>query len=70
MTTRWVGAPLTRNEDPRFLRGQGTYVDDIELPQMLHAAVLRSPHARARLLSLDASAARALVGRAPGPDGA
>ncbi len=50
MATRWFGAPVQRTEDPRLLRGKGTYVDDIDLPEMLHAAVLRSPHARARIL--------------------
>ncbi len=62
MATRWFGAPVQRIEDPRLLRGRGTYVDDIDLPEMLHAAVLRSTHARARILSIDTSAARALPG--------
>jgi carbon-monoxide dehydrogenase large subunit len=62
MTTRWFGAPVQRIEDPRLLRGQGIYVDDIDLPGMLHAAVLRSPYARARLKSIDTSAALALSG--------
>ena len=48
-----------RKEDARFIRGRGTYVDDIVLPGMLHGAVLRSPLARARVLSADAEAARA-----------
>ncbi len=51
--------PLTRKEDARFIRGRGTYVDDIKLPGMLHAAILRSPLAHARIVSVDASAARA-----------
>jgi aerobic carbon-monoxide dehydrogenase large subunit len=62
MTTRWFGASIPRIEDPRLLRGRGTYVDDIDLPDMLHAAVLRSTHARARILNIDASAARELPG--------
>ena len=62
MATRWFGAPVQRSEDPRLLRGKGNYVDDIDLPDMLHAAVLRSPHAHARILSIDASAARLLPG--------
>ncbi len=62
MATRWFGAPVQRLEDPRLLRGKGTYVDDIDLPNMLHAAVLRSPHAHARILNIDASTARALPG--------
>jgi len=62
MATRWFGAPIPRNEDPRLLRGKGSYVDDIDLPEQLHAAVLRSTHARARILNLDVSAARELPG--------
>jgi len=48
---------LKRKEDPRFIRGQGNYVDDVNLPGMLHGAVLRSPLAHARIVSIDASAA-------------
>jgi carbon-monoxide dehydrogenase large subunit len=48
-----IGAPLRRTEDPRFLRGQGRYVGDLELPRMLHAAFLRSPHAHARIVAID-----------------
>ena len=62
MATRWFGASIPRIEDPRLLRGRGTFVDDIDLPEMLHAAVLRSTHARARILSIDTTAARALPG--------
>jgi len=50
---------LPRKEDARFIRGQGTFVDDIRLPGMLHGAILRSPVAHARIVSVDASAARA-----------
>ncbi len=62
MATRWFGAHVQRIEDPRLLRGKGTYVDDIDLPEMLHAAVLRSTHARAHILNIDTSAARTLPG--------
>jgi carbon-monoxide dehydrogenase large subunit len=62
MTTRWFGAPVQRLEDPRLLRGKGNYVDDIDLPDMLQAAVLRSPYAHARILHIDTSAALALPG--------
>jgi carbon-monoxide dehydrogenase large subunit len=48
---------LTRKEDERFIRGQGRYVDDVKLPGMLHGAVLRSPVAHARIVSIDTSAA-------------
>ena len=59
---RWLGKSLNRVEDPRFLRGQGRYLDDIQLPGMLHAAVVRSPHAHARVVSIDTSKAEALPG--------
>ncbi len=62
MATRWFGAPVQRIEDPRLLRGRGSYVDDFDLPEMLHAAFLRSTHARARIVNIDASTARALPG--------
>lgn len=62
MTTRWFGAPVRRNEDERFLTGRGTYVDDINPPGSLHAAVLRSPVAHARITTIDASAALAIPG--------
>jgi aerobic carbon-monoxide dehydrogenase large subunit len=48
---------LSRKEDPRFIRGQGNYVDDVRLPGMLHGAALRSPLAHARIVSIDTSAA-------------
>jgi carbon-monoxide dehydrogenase large subunit len=48
---------MKRKEDPRFIRGQGNYVDDVKLPGMLHGAVLRSPVAHARIKSIDTSAA-------------
>ncbi len=51
--------PLPRKEDARFIRGQGTFVDDISLPGMLHGAVLRSPLAHARIVHVDATAALA-----------
>ena len=62
MTTRLIGARIPRNEDPRLLRGQGCFVDDIEPPGMLHGAGLRSPHAHARIVAIDAARARALPG--------
>ncbi|MGZ4330212.1 MAG: aerobic carbon-monoxide dehydrogenase large subunit [Solirubrobacteraceae bacterium] len=48
---------MARKEDARFIRGQGTYVDDVQLPGMLHGAILRSPYAHARIVSIDATAA-------------
>lgn len=50
---------MPRKEDARFVRGHGTYVDDVRLPGMLHGAVLRSPLAHARIVSIDTSAAEA-----------
>ncbi|WP_407165948.1 xanthine dehydrogenase family protein molybdopterin-binding subunit [Bradyrhizobium sp. ORS 111] len=60
--TKWIGTDMKRVEDPRLLAGQGRYADDVSLPGMLHAATLSSPHAHARIISIDASAARALPG--------
>jgi aerobic carbon-monoxide dehydrogenase large subunit len=51
--------PVPRKEDPRFLRGLGTFVDDVALPGMLHGAILRSPLAHARIVSVDTAAAQA-----------
>jgi aerobic carbon-monoxide dehydrogenase large subunit len=59
---RYTGSSIKRSEDPRILTGAGRYVDDIKLPGMLHAAFVRSPMAHARVLSVDASAARELPG--------
>src|SRR5205814_2777819 len=59
---RFVGESVKRSEDVRILTGIGSYVDDIQLPGMLHAAFLRSPLAHARILSVDVSAARQLPG--------
>lgn len=50
---------LLRKEDPRLIRGMGNFVDDIQLPGMLHLAILRSPMAHARIISIDTSAALA-----------
>lgn len=57
-----IGLSLPRLEDPALLTGAGRFVDDIQFPGMLHAAFLRSPHAHARILRIDASAARAMPG--------
>jgi carbon-monoxide dehydrogenase large subunit len=53
---------LKRKEDARFIRGQGTYLDDITLPGMLYGAILRSPYAHAKIVSIDTSEALALEG--------
>jgi aerobic carbon-monoxide dehydrogenase large subunit len=57
-----IGHSIKRHEDDRFIRGKGTYVDDLVLPGMLHMAILRSPVAHARLVSIDSSRATALEG--------
>ncbi len=50
---------MLRKEDARFLRGKGRYLDDVQLPGMLHGALLRSPHAHTRIVSIDTAAAEA-----------
>ena len=57
MTTRFFGAPVKRNEDRKLLTGQALFIDDVELPNMLHAAFLRSQVAHARIRRIDVSAA-------------
>ncbi|MBX6328646.1 MAG: xanthine dehydrogenase family protein molybdopterin-binding subunit [Pseudolabrys sp.] len=57
-----IGQGISRFEDPRLLRGGGRYVDDIKLPGMAHGVVLRSPHAHARIKSIDTAAAAAAPG--------
>ena len=57
-----VGHSVLRKEDDRFIRGAGSYIDDLTLPGMLHMAILRSPVAHARIGSIDSSAATALDG--------
>ncbi|HUZ86709.1 MAG TPA: aerobic carbon-monoxide dehydrogenase large subunit [Candidatus Baltobacterales bacterium] len=57
-----IGQSVKRVEDARFLRGKGNFMDDIELPGMLHMAILRSPHAHARIKSIDTAAAGAMPG--------
>ncbi|MET0878816.1 MAG: xanthine dehydrogenase family protein molybdopterin-binding subunit, partial [Tardiphaga sp.] len=57
-----VGHAVERMEDARFLSGSGVFVDDLERDGMLHAAILRSPMAHARILSIDAAAALAMPG--------
>src|SRR5260370_42604108 len=53
---RFVGASVERVEDHRILTGRGNYVDDVQLPNMLHAAFLRSPFAHASIRGIDAGA--------------
>ncbi|GIX48080.1 MAG: aldehyde dehydrogenase [Candidatus Tectimicrobiota bacterium] len=58
MSHRYIGASVVRREDPRLLTGRGRFVDDLELPGMLHMAVCRSPYAHARLRAVHLEAAR------------
>ena len=62
MTTRIFGSGIRRREDPRIITGQTSYTDDIKLNGMVHAAILRSPHAHARIRSINTSAAQSAPG--------
>src|SRR5690242_2622146 len=57
-----IGQSVTRVEDKRFVTGRAKYVSDIVLPHTAHAAVLRSPHAHARILGYDVDAAESAPG--------
>jgi carbon-monoxide dehydrogenase large subunit len=57
-----MGHRMKRKEDPRFIRGQGNYVDDVKLPGMLYLDIVRSPYAHAKITKIDKSAALALPG--------
>jgi carbon-monoxide dehydrogenase large subunit len=61
-TRRWIGTPLPRAEDERFLKGEAQYVGDMTLPAMLHAAFVRSLYAHARVVGIETEAARARPG--------
>ena len=62
MGAKYFGASVRRKEDPRYLRGEGRFVDDIKLPGLLHVAFVRSPHAHARITAIRTEAARRLPG--------
>jgi carbon-monoxide dehydrogenase large subunit len=62
MGAKYFGASVRRKEDPRYLRGEGRFVDDIKLPGMLHVAFVRSPHAHARIAAIRTDAAKLLPG--------
>jgi aerobic carbon-monoxide dehydrogenase large subunit len=57
-----MGHSVRRKEDPRFIRGKGTYVDDLQLPGMLYLDIVRSPYAHARIKKIDTSRALAIPG--------
>ena len=62
MTTKAFGASIKRKEDPRLITGEAKYVDDLQMPGLLHAAILRSPYAHAEIKSINTKKAAALPG--------
>src|SRR5213593_2526217 len=62
MGAKYFGAAVLRREDPRFLRGEGRFVDDVTLPGLLQAAFLRSPHAHARIVAIRSERAKKMPG--------
>lgn len=58
----WFGQSVARREDPALLTGRGRYVDDLQPDRLLHACIVRSPHAHARILAIDCAAAREAPG--------
>src|SRR3989442_4797565 len=60
--SRALGARIKRREDPRLITGTATYVDDVVPPGLLHVAIVRSPHAHARIAAIDVKRARAAAG--------
>src|SRR5688500_20282716 len=65
-----MGHAVKRKEDPRFIRGQGRYVDDIELPGMLYMDIVRSPYAHAKILGINTERAMKVPGVLAVIDGA
>ena len=59
---KMVGKAIKRREDPRLITGAGSFLDDVKLPGMTHAAIVRSPHAHAKIGGIDTSAARTMPG--------
>jgi len=57
---KYFGAAVRRREDPRFLRGEARFVDDVTLPGLLHAAFVRSPHAHATITRIRTEAAKTM----------
>ena len=60
--TKWIGMPVERLEDPPLVTGRGRFAGDINFPRQLHMRIVRSNHAHGRIVSIDASTARALPG--------
>src|SRR5262250_1333607 len=62
-STRWIGQPVKRVEDARLLSGRGTFIGDHDpIPNVHHAAIVRSPHPHARITGYDVAAALAMEG--------
>src|SRR2546430_13474686 len=57
-----IGQPVPRTEDPRLVRGEGQYTDDVNLPGQAYAAIVRSRHAHGVIRAIDVAAARAMPG--------
>ena len=57
-----MGHSVKRKEDPRFIRGKGNYIDDLQLPGMLYLDIVRSPYAHARIKKIDTPKALAIPG--------
>ena len=64
-TNQYIGSPVERIEDLRFLRGRGQFVGDLKRENMLHAAILRSPVAHGLVAAVDTSAALSILGARP-----
>src|SRR4029453_15362901 len=62
VTSPGIGAPVKRREDVRLLTGQGRYADDVNAPGQAYAAFVRSPHAHADVVAIDAAPARGIAG--------
>ena len=62
MSKYGIGQPVLRFEDPRLLRGQGKFINDVNLHGQTHAVFVRSPHAHANIRSIDTEAAKAAPG--------
>ncbi len=60
MAVDTIGTPLKRKEDPRFITGTGSFLDDVRLGDVAHAAILRSPYAHARIRGIETAAAQAM----------
>ena len=63
---RWVGQSVLRHEDPRLLTGRGTFLDDVKIANVHHAAILRSPYAHARIKRIDMSGPSRSTASSPG----